>query len=51
MDSHTTPALHDGGASKWAMKEALLNRAEVAGPPSAKGRAAKVSNVGKGLAY
>jgi len=34
-----TPALLGGGASKWDMKEALLSRAEVAGTPSAKGRA------------
>src|SRR6218665_2453468 len=45
------PALHDGGASKWDMKEALLNRAKVAGAPSAKGRATKVSKVGRGLPY
>ena len=30
------------------MKEALLSRVEVAGTPSAKGRATKVSKVGRG---
>src|SRR6218665_541579 len=33
------------------MKEALLNRAKVAGALSAKGRATKVSKVGRGLPY
>ena len=42
---------HGGGASKWNMKEALLSLAEVAGTPSTKGRATKVSKVGKGLTY
>src|SRR6218665_1109775 len=27
------PALHDGGASKWDMKEALLSRPKVTGAP------------------
>src|SRR6218665_2277539 len=45
----TEKALHDGGASKWDMKEALLSRAKVTGAPSAKGRATKVSKVGRGL--
>ena len=45
------PALHGGGASKWDMKKALLSRAEVEGTPSGKGRATKVSKVGKGLTY
>ena len=42
------PALHDGGASKWDMKEALLSRAKVTG---AKGRAIKVGKVGSDLTY
>ena len=33
------------------MKEALLSRAKVTGAPSAKGRAIKVSKVGRGLTY
>ena len=41
------PALHGGGASKWDMKEALLSRAKVTGAPSAKGRATKISKVGR----
>src|SRR6218665_1915046 len=45
------PALHDGGASKWDMKEALLSRAKVTGAPSAKGRATKVSKVGRPLPF
>ena len=45
-----SPALHCGGASRWEM-EALLSRAEVAGTPNAKGRAEKVSKVGRGLIY
>src|SRR6218665_2752519 len=38
-----SPALRGRGASKWDMKEALLSRTEVAGTPSSRGRAAKVS--------
>src|SRR6218665_2271831 len=48
------PAMHDGGASKLDMKEALLSRAKVTGALSAKGRAAratKVGKVGRGLPY
>jgi len=45
------PALHGRGASKLDMKEALLSRAEVAGTPSAKGTATKVSKVGRDLTY
>jgi len=46
-------ALHGGGASKSNMKEALLSRAEVAGNPSAKGRATKDRkvHVGRGMTY
>jgi len=33
------------------MREALLSRAEVAGTPGTKGRATKVSKVGRGLTY
>ena len=33
------PGSRGGGTSKWDMKEGLLSRAEVAGTPSAKGRA------------
>ena len=33
------------------MKETLLSRAKVTGGPSAKGRATKVSKVGRGLPY
>ena len=33
------------------MKEALFNRAKVTGAPNAKGRATKVSKVGRGLTY
>src|SRR6218665_3178973 len=36
-------------ANIWDMKEALLSRAKVTGAPSAKGRATKVSKVGRGL--
>ena len=43
------PVLHGGGASKWDTEEALLSRVEVAGIPSAKERATKVSKLGRGL--
>ena len=36
---------------KWDMKEALLSRAKVMGAPSTKGRATKVSKVGRDLPY
>ena len=47
------PALHGGGrpTSKWDMKEVQVCRAKVTGAPSAKGRATKISKVGRGLTY